>query len=202
MIHLGTVDFGSTLYIPISTNTGSGGTIGFDTPSSVLLSDFEVYKNGTTARADVTGYAFNEAINSTTGLHVFTIDMTSNPASFWELGKKYNVAFTPTPTIDGQTVEAWIAEFTIETSEEQKLKASAAGIITGTASGTPTTTSNDSDLSGFADNELIGRTIVFTAGTAQGCAAVITDYTSVNGVISYSEGIATASVSGDTFIIV
>jgi hypothetical protein len=43
---------------------------------------------------------------------------------------------------------------------------------------------------------------VFTAGTAQGCAAVITDYTSVNGVISYSEGIATASVSGDTFIIV
>jgi hypothetical protein len=202
MIHLGTVDFGSTLYIPISTNTGSGGTIGFDTPSSVLLSNFEVYKNGTTARSDTTGYVFNEAINSSTGLHVFSIDMTSNPASFWELGKKYLVGFAPTPTVDGETIEAWIAEFTIETLEEQKLKASAAGIITGTASGTPTTTSNDSDLSGFADNELIGRTIVFTAGTAQGCAAVITDYTSVNGVISYSEGIATASVSGDTFIIV
>ncbi|MHA1957833.1 MAG: hypothetical protein ACW968_13005 [Candidatus Thorarchaeota archaeon] len=198
MIHLGTVDFGSTLYIPISTNTGSGGTVGFS--ATPVIGDFEVYKNGTTARSDTTGYVFNEAINSSTGLHVFSIDMTSNPASFWELGKKYLVGFTPTATVDGETIEAWIAEFTIETLEEQKLKASAAGIITGTAS--PTTTSNDSDLSGFADNELIGRTIVFTAGTAQGCAAVITDYTSVNGVISYSEGIATASVSGDTFIIV
>jgi hypothetical protein len=200
MIHLGTVDFGSTLYIPISTNTGSGGTIGFST--TPVVGDFEVYKDGTTARADDTGYAFNAGINGSTGLHVFTIDMTSNPASFWELGEKYLVGFTPTATVDGETVEAWVAEFTIETSEEQKLKASAAGTLTGLASGTPTTTSNDSDLSGFEDDELIGRTIVFTAGTAQGCAAVITDYTSVNGVISYSEGIATASVSGDTFIIV
>jgi hypothetical protein len=200
MIHLGTVDFGSTLYIPISTNTGAGGTIGFS--ASPVVGDFEVYKNGTTARADTTGFAFNEAIDSSTGLHVFSIDMSSNPASFWELGKKYIVAFTPTATVDGETVEAWIAEFTIETSEEQKLKASAAGIITGVASGSPTTTSNESDLTGFADNELIGRTIVFTGGVAQGCAAIITDYASVNGTISYTGGIATASVAADTFIIV
>jgi hypothetical protein len=122
MIHLGTVDFGSTLYIPISTNTGSGGTVGFS--ATPVIGDFEVYKNGTTARSDTTGYVFNEAINSSTGLHVFSIDMTSNPASFWELGKKYLVGFTPTATVDGETIEAWIAEFTIETLEEQKLKAS------------------------------------------------------------------------------
>jgi len=199
MIHLGTVDFGSTLYIPISTNTASGGTVGFS--ATPVIADFEVYKDNV-ARANTTGYGFTEGLNTTTGLHVLTIDMTSNPASFWELGKKYIVGFTPTATVDGQTIEAWVAEFTIETLEEQKLKASAAGILTGTVSGTPTTTSSESDLTGFEDDELIGRTIVFTAGTAQGCAAIITDYTNAGGVISYIDGIATASVSGDTFIIV
>jgi|TARA_R110000796_G_scaffold38379_7_gene96595 hypothetical protein len=200
MIDLGTVDLGSTLYIPISTNTGSGGTIGFS--STPVVGDFEVYKDGTTTRADTTGYSFTEGVNSKTGLHVFTLNMTSNPASYWELGEKYLVGFTPTATVDGQTVEAWVAEFKIETSAEQKLKASAEGILPGVASGTPTTTSNDSDISGFEDDELIGRTIVFTAGTAHGCAAIITDYTNAGGVISYIDGIATASVAGDTFIVV
>jgi len=86
-------------------------------------------------------------------------------------------------------------------AESAKLALSMRGVIAGTASGTPTTVSNNSDLAGFADDELIGRTIVFTSGTAQGQAAEITDYANTSGVVTYA-AITTASVSGDTFIIV
>ena len=81
------------------------------------------------------------------------------------------------------------------------LALSAAGIIGGTTSGTPTTTATDTDLTGYADDELIGRVIVFTGGTADGQAATITDYASTNGVVSFA-ALTTAPVASDTFVIV
>jgi len=82
-----------------------------------------------------------------------------------------------------------------------KLALSAAGIISGVAEGTPTTTSMDTDLSGFADDELINGAIVWTGGTAAGQRAKITDYANTNGVVSYA-AIATAPVATDPFVIV
>ena len=81
------------------------------------------------------------------------------------------------------------------------LALSAAGIIGGQTSGTPTTTATDTDLTGYADDELIGRVIVFTGGTADGQAATITDYASTNGVVSFA-ALTTAPVASDTFVIV
>ena len=73
--------------------------------------------------------------------------------------------------------------------------------IAGATTGTPTTTTCNSDLTGYANDELIGRTIIFVSGTAAGQASDITDYVSTSGVLTYT-GIATAPAASDKFIIV
>ena len=83
------------------------------------------------------------------------------------------------------------------------LALSAAGIIGGVAAtGTLSTTVCTSDLSGYLDDELINRVIVFTGGTADGQAATITDYAATNGTVTFSGGITTAPSNADTFVIV
>ena len=83
------------------------------------------------------------------------------------------------------------------------LALSAAGIIGGVAAtGTLSTTVCTSDLSGYLDDELINRVIVFTGGTADGQAATITDYSATNGTVTFSGGITTAPANADTFVIV
>lgn len=82
------------------------------------------------------------------------------------------------------------------------LALSAAGIIGGTAqTGTLSTTVMTSDLSGYVNDELIGRTVIWTGGTADGQASDITDYASASGTVTYTT-ITTAPVNGDTFVIV
>jgi hypothetical protein len=67
------------------------------------------------------------------------------------------------------------------------------GIIYGTSvTGTLSTTVSTSDLTGYLDDELIGREIIWTSGTADGQAASITDYAATNGTITYGGGITTA----------
>lgn len=77
------------------------------------------------------------------------------------------------------------------------------GVIFGLAqTGTLSTTTMTTDLTGYADDELIGATVVWTGGTAAGQRAEITDYASASGQVSYSAGITTAPVNGDNFKIV
>lgn len=76
------------------------------------------------------------------------------------------------------------------------------GIIYGTAApGTLSTTVCTSDLTGYLDDELIGRVIIFTGGTANGQASDITDYAAASGTVTYT-AIPTAPANGDTFKIV
>ena len=76
------------------------------------------------------------------------------------------------------------------------------GVITGTAqTGTLSTTQATTDLTGYANDELIGRVIVFTGGTADGQASDITDYASASGLVTFT-AIPTAPANGDTFKIV
>jgi len=82
-----------------------------------------------------------------------------------------------------------------------QLALSAAGIIGGATSGTPTTTASNTDLTGYLNDELIGRTIIFTGGTANGQASDITDYVATSGVVTYT-AITTAPAASDTFVIV
>jgi hypothetical protein len=72
------------------------------------------------------------------------------------------------------------------------------GILLGAATGTPTTISMDTDLTGYADSELIGRGITWLTGTAAGQSSKITSYTNTGGVVGFI-AVTTAPVSGDTF---
>lgn len=76
------------------------------------------------------------------------------------------------------------------------------GNIPGTAqTGTLSTTVMTTDLTGYADDELIGRVVIWTGGDADGQASDITDYASTNGTVTYT-AITTAPANGDTFVIV
>jgi len=78
-----------------------------------------------------------------------------------------------------------------------------AGIITGTAAtGTLSTTQCTSSLTGYANDDLIGRRIVFTGGTADGCASFVTDYASASGLLTFAPAIATAPANSDPFKLV
>ena len=82
-----------------------------------------------------------------------------------------------------------------------RLEEFAEALIVGTTSGTPTTTTSDTDLTGYADDELIGRTIVFKGGTADGQSARITDYASTNGALTFTT-LTTAPAASDAFVII
>ena len=76
------------------------------------------------------------------------------------------------------------------------------GIIIGAViAGTLSTTQCSTDLTGFLDGELVGRTIVFTGGVADGQASDITAYVAASGLITFT-AITTAPAAADTIKIV
>lgn len=78
----------------------------------------------------------------------------------------------------------------------------ALGIIIGSAvTGTLSTTQATSDLTGYADNQLIGRVIIWTSGACDGEATDITGYASTGGLLTFT-ALTTAPANGDTFKIV
>lgn len=73
------------------------------------------------------------------------------------------------------------------------------GIIYGAAqTGTLSTTQMTSDLTGYADDQLIGRIITFTSGNAEGEQTDITDYANASGLLTFT-ALTTAPANGDTF---
>lgn len=76
------------------------------------------------------------------------------------------------------------------------------GIIYGAAAtGTLSTTVATSNLTGYADDQLIGRVIIWLSGNCEGEASAITDYASLNGTITF-DALTTAPANADTFKIV
>lgn len=79
------------------------------------------------------------------------------------------------------------------------------GVIKGTASGTPTTTSMISDVGITADNQLNGRTIIFDGDTTTAAlrnqATDITSCTASSDTLGFT-ALTTAPSSGDTFRII
>ena len=74
-------------------------------------------------------------------------------------------------------------------------------IYSAAATGTLSTTQATSDLTGYADDQLIGRVIIFTSGAAEGEGTDITDYASASGLLTFTE-LTTAPGNGVTFKIV
>jgi hypothetical protein len=85
------------------------------------------------------------------------------------------------------------------------LSGSVASVTTGptvikaaAATGTLSTTQCTSTLT-HADDRLVGRKIVFTAGTASGQAGLITGYANASGLVTWIPAMAIAPADGDTF---
>jgi hypothetical protein len=73
------------------------------------------------------------------------------------------------------------------------------GIITGTAvTGTLSTTQATSDLTGYADDQLIGRIITWLGGAADGESTDITDYANASGLLTFT-ALTTAPANTDPF---
>ncbi len=73
------------------------------------------------------------------------------------------------------------------------------GIIYGAAAtGTLSTTQASSDLTGYANDQLIGRVVTWTSGACEGESTDITDYVETNGVMTFT-ALTTAPGNGDTF---
>ena len=73
------------------------------------------------------------------------------------------------------------------------------GLITGTAAtGTLSTTQCTSSLTGYTDDQLIGRIITFLAGPADGESSDITDYASASGLITFT-ALTLAPENGNAF---
>lgn len=134
----------------------------------------------------------------------------------FEIGKWYSVYVDG--TVNGISAKAMIMNFRIVPTEISagvpdvnatyikdvdalNLALSIAGIIGGAATGTPTTTSMNTDLTGYESGELVGGTVIWTGGTASGQRAEITSYTLTNGVVGYA-AITTAPIATDPFVIV
>jgi hypothetical protein len=76
------------------------------------------------------------------------------------------------------------------------------GIIYGAAAtGTLSTTQATSNLTGYADDQLIGRVIIWLTGNCEGEATDITDYASASGLLTFT-ALTTSPANGDTFKVV
>ncbi len=152
----------------------------------------------------------------TTGLTTFSVEYSKNGGTSW--------SDMTTPTIteidngayfllcdEGMTLSAGnvseamlfrITQATMDTAwKEIEIYRPIEGIIRGAATGTPTSTSMNTDLTGFADGDLPPRSVIFISGTANGQLAEILTYTSASGVITYA-ALNTTAVAGDKFVVV
>ncbi len=114
MNYLGDFKAAATVVFAFSTNDGDGGAVA---PSSAFENaDLKIYKNSSaTERSSVSGITMTSPFDSTTGLHHVAIDLNDNDdAGFWAAGTDYIVVLSPDETVDGETVVAVIAQFSIE----------------------------------------------------------------------------------------
>jgi hypothetical protein len=114
--YLGDFLAGSTVYIPWATFGASAESI---TLSGLLVSDIEVYKNGSmTQRASDSGYALLDTdgidLDGATGIHGVSIDTSDDTdAGFFAIGSDYFVVINAV-TVNAQTVRFVAAQFSIE----------------------------------------------------------------------------------------
>lgn len=145
--YIGDFRVSSTVHLKWSTNSSTGASITRATNGTV-----RIYKgSSTTERSSAVGITDTEDHDSLTGVHHLSVDLSDDTdAGFYAAGNDY-FAVLATATIDGQTVNHPIAQFSIEnrsalmpTTTGRKLDVSAAGEagIDLANVGSPTTTLN------------------------------------------------------------
>lgn len=104
----------------------------------------------------------------------------------------------------GGRIDADVGAISTSTEAADKLELSTESILSGTASGTPTTTTMVSDIVVTDDDQFNGRIIIFSTATDAGLvrqATDITGCTAATNTLTFT-ALTVAPTSGDTFIIV
>jgi hypothetical protein len=198
-----------TLYIPLTTNTGTGGAVA---PASAFeAADFIIYKNGSaTQKTTTNGVTITSPFDSIVGLHVLAIDTSNDTgdSGFWVAGADYMVVLSPDETVDGETVVSVVATFSIENRGALRFKRSVNGITYGTVGGSPTPTNTTFTASAISPaasvtDQFKGLILSFdkdtTTAALRGQKTDITASTS-GGAFTFT-GLTTMPQSGDTFTI-
>ena len=112
LVNLGEVAVGSTVQFFWATAANSGASITRGTDGSL-----RIYKDGSdTQRASSSGITDTEDVDSLTGVHRCSIDLSNNAdVGFYEAGSTYHVVLVGA-VIDSVTVNVPIARFVIESS--------------------------------------------------------------------------------------
>ena len=105
MAYLGNYKEDATVYFLWHSTDGSGASITRATDGTI-----SVYKDNGVAQS-TSGITDTEDFDSLTGVHACTIDLSSH--TFYAIGADYSVVLSAA-TIDGQTVNAVLAHFSIE----------------------------------------------------------------------------------------
>ena len=186
-MYLGDFQYQQTIDFAFTTVNASG--VPTQLAGTPVLS---VYKDNNTTET-TTGPTLTVDFDARTGLNHVRIATTD---SFYAIRADYRVVIT-TGTVDGNSVVGYVvAHFSIENRP-------APGVIEGSAvTGTLSTTEATSDLTGYASDAIEGRRIIWHKSAAPaGQAAIITDYNSTNGHLTFT-AVTTPPVNGDPFIIV
>src|SRR3990167_6937188 len=115
-MYLGDFAEDATVHVPpFTTNDREGAAVA---PSSAFeAADLLIYKdNGATQKATTNVVTMTSPFDSITGLHVVDIDTSNDTGDtgFWTTGSDYSVVLSPDETVDGKTVVATIATFSIQ----------------------------------------------------------------------------------------
>lgn len=164
------------------------------------------------------GITLTVDLDGRTGLNA--VEIVATDANGYAEDTDYSLVLTAGTVDSTSVVGEVVGSFTIEQAAAFKtngnvteingssaaatnLSQSTLGIIIGEAeTGTLTTAAMSTNLTGYADDTLIDRAVVFISGTAIGQTAVIGDYASTNGLITFDEALAVAPADGDAFVIV
>jgi phage gp36-like protein len=109
--YLGSFAVGASVPVPWATNSAAGSSI-----TRAVDGGVRIYKNGgTTQRTSSAGITDVEDFDGVTGVHRISIDTSDDTdPGFYVAGATYQVMLTGA-TIDGQTVNAWLAHFRLIT---------------------------------------------------------------------------------------
>jgi hypothetical protein len=155
----------------------------------------------TTERTSSNGITDTVNFDGITGVHHCTIDLSDNTdAGFYSAGSDYFVVLVGA-VIDGQTVNATLAQFSIGKLPEARL--SVRGVV-GTGSTTTSIVTSSLLPSTSVNDQLVGRIVIFHNNTSTAAlrsqATRITASTSA-GVLTV-DALTTAPANGDTFDII
>jgi hypothetical protein len=183
---------GSVVRFMWNTNNAAGASVNPSANGTI-----RIYKDDSTVeRTSSNGITDTIQFDGLTGVHHTKIDLSDNTdAGFYSPGSDFFVV-RQGMTVDGQTINVCVAQFSIEKRSENRLKGT---FVVGSGATTTSIPTSSLTPAAVATNQFIGRVIIFSRSTAtaalRGQGSRITA-SATNGTLTV-DALTTAPQSGD-----